>query len=64
MAEIKFSVLDRRCLDWRILGAETPHQEVAARERARNACAASTKWQFTTDDAHTKLAQPYPSIED
>lgn len=64
MAEIEFSVLTRQCLDRRIPDAEPLRQEIAAWERARNTCGASTKWQFTTDDARTKLAQLYPLIHD
>ena len=64
MAEIEFSVLTRQCLDRRIPDAETLQQEIAVWEQARNACGTSTKWQFTTDDARTKLAQLYPLIHD
>ena len=64
MAEIEFSVLTRQCLDRRIPDAEALRQEIAAWERARNACGASTQWQFTTDNARTKLAQLYPLIDD
>jgi len=63
MAEIEFSVLTRQCLDRRIADAATLRQEVAAWEAERNTNAMKVNWQFTTRDAHIKLAQLYPSFE-
>jgi hypothetical protein len=63
MAEIEFSVLSRK------LGAHLPDEaslkrKVAAIETARNNAHATVRWQFTAQDARTRLTQLYPSIPD
>lgn len=63
MAEIELSILARQCLDRRIPNAPTLIQEVAAWERARNACPQPVNWRFTTADARIKLKRLYPSIQ-
>lgn len=63
MGKIEFSVLTGQCLNRRIRDEETLRQEVAAWEASRNTCATAGNWQFTTDDARTRLAQWYPSID-
>jgi hypothetical protein len=64
MAEIELSVLQRQCLD-RLLGDRaTLEQEVAAWVAARNTAVATIDWQFTTEDARTKLTRLYPVIHE
>jgi hypothetical protein len=62
MAEIELSVLSRQCLDRRLSGVEILAHEIAAWEEARNEAGMTVYWQFTTEDARTKLAKLYPSI--
>jgi hypothetical protein len=64
MAEIEFNALSRQCLDHRIPDAATLQAEIAAWIERRNTAAPTIDWQFTTDDAQTKLKRLYPSIED
>jgi hypothetical protein len=61
MAEIEFSLLARQCLNRRIGDRDTLVTEIAAWENARNQQRASIRWQFTVDDARTKLHRLYPS---
>ncbi len=61
MAELEFSMLSRQCLDRRIGDRDTLVTEVAAWEAARNEQRATIRWQFTVDDARTKLHRLYPS---
>lgn len=63
MAEIEINVLTRQCLDRRIPDAATLRSEVAAWVSARNEKKSQIKWQFTTEDARTKLYRLYPSID-
>jgi len=63
MAEIEVSALKTQCLDRRIPDAATLRSEVAAWEADRNEAESSIKWQFTTDDARTKLHRLYPTLE-
>jgi hypothetical protein len=63
MAETELSILTRQCLDRRIPDASTLIREVAAWEGQRNAAKATIDWQFTTDQARTKLKRLYPSIQ-
>lgn len=62
MAEIEFSVLSRQCLNRRISAKETLIREVEAWEQQRNQASAPVNWQFTTENARTKLTRLYPSI--
>ena len=62
MAEIELSVLQRQCLDRRLPDLATLTQEVQAYERTRNTQRATIEWQFTTQDARTKLQRLYPSL--
>jgi len=64
MAEIEINVLTRQCLDRRIPDAATLRSEVAAWASARNEKSSQIEWQFTTEDARTKLYRLYPSIDD
>jgi hypothetical protein len=64
MAEIELSVLQRQCLDRRLGDRATLEQEVAAWVAARNTAVATIDWQFTTEDARTKLTRLYPVIHE
>jgi hypothetical protein len=61
MAEIEFSLLSRQCLGRRIPDRDILATEVAGWEAARNEQRATVRWQFTVDDARTKLHRLYPS---
>lgn len=63
MAETELSILTRQCLDRRIPDMSTLIREVAAWEQQRNAQQATIHWQFTTDEARTKLKRLYPSFQ-
>lgn len=60
IAECEFSVLQRQCLDRRIENALLLGSEVNAWQDARNAIDSKINWQFTTDNARTKLRRLYP----
>ncbi len=62
MAEIEFSALSRQCLNRRIPDQETLIKEIAAWETDRNNTAVKCNWQFTTEDARTKLHKLYPTV--
>jgi hypothetical protein len=62
MAEIELSVLQRQCLDRRLPDVATLTQEVYAYERNRNTQRATIDWQFSTQEARTKLHRLYPSL--
>ena len=61
MAELEFSMLSRQCLGRRIPDRDTLATEVAAWQAARNEQRATIRWQFTVDDARTRLHRLYPS---
>ena len=61
MAEIELSVLSRQCLERRLPSQDALATEVAAWQKARNACATKVDWRFTTADARIKLKRLYPS---
>jgi hypothetical protein len=61
MAELEFSMLTRQCLGRRIGDRDTLATEVVGWEAARNEQRATIRWQFTVDDARTKLHHLYPS---
>lgn len=61
MAELEFSMLARQCLGRRIPDRDTLATEVAAWTTARNEQRATIHWQFTVEDARTKLHRLYPS---
>jgi hypothetical protein len=62
MAEIELGILSRQCLDRRIATPERLQKEVAAWEQNRNQNQRQIHWQFTTQDARTKLRTLYPSV--
>jgi len=61
IAEIELSALSRQCLDRRIPDQATLQTEVVAWTARRNGAAVTVDWQFTTEDARTKLKHLYPS---
>jgi hypothetical protein len=61
MAELEFSMLSRQCLGRRIPDRATLETEVAAWQAARNERRATIRWQFTLEDARSKLHRLYPS---
>lgn len=63
MAESEFSVLSRQCLSRRIPDRTTLITEVEAWVKYRNEKTIVTDWQFTVDDARTKLKNLYPKVE-
>lgn len=63
MAEIELNVLIGQCLNRRIAEVEVMRSEVKAWESARNGMKAGVNWQFTTEDARTKLKRLYPTLE-
>ena len=62
VAEIELSVLSRQCLNRRIADDPTLQRQLKAWNSARNRDASKVTWQFTTDDARTKLAHLYPLL--
>lgn len=62
MAEIEFSALSRQCLNRRIPTQEYLIKEIKAWETARNEMRIGCDWQFTTDQARTKLKKLYPVL--
>ena len=60
MAEIELSVFSRQCPDRRTGDEVLLKREVAALERERNEAAAIIDWQFSTQDARSKLKHVYP----
>jgi hypothetical protein len=60
IAEIELSVLTRQCLDRRIDDLDVLNTELAAWQQATNTTQRQVQWQFTTDDARTKLRHLYP----
>ena len=63
MAEIELSALVRQCLDRRLPDIPTLTQEVQAWQQQRNDEVVKVLWQFTTNDARTKLKHLYPKIQ-
>jgi len=64
MAETELSILTKQCLDRRIPDAATLIREITAWETPRNGEKSTIDWQFTTNQARTKLKRLYPSIQD
>jgi len=63
VAEIELSVFTKQCLSRRIADIETLRREAKAWAERRNAAQTGVDWQFTSDDARTKLKRLYPKIE-
>jgi len=62
IAECELSVLTGQCLSRRIPETQTIRQETQAWSAARNRRQTGVDWQFTTDNARTKLKRLYPKI--
>jgi transposase len=62
MAEIELNVLTKQCLNRRIKKINTVKAEVKAWQDHRNNKKAIIKWQFTANQARTKLHRLYRSI--
>ena len=62
ISEIELNVMTRQCLSRRIKDMDMLCQELAAWERDRNEHTACIQWQFTTDNARTKLVSLYPKF--
>jgi hypothetical protein len=60
VAEVELSVLARQCLDRRLPEATTLAADVDAWATARNATQIGVDWQFTTEEARTRLKRLYP----
>ena len=61
MAEIELSALGRQCLSRRIAHQDTLKRQIAGWEEKRNAARPQITWQFTTQNARTKLRSLCPS---
>jgi len=64
MAELELSALQRQCLRQRLADRETMEREVTAWAARRNDQTKRIDWQFTSNDARTKLRRLYPAFED
>ena len=60
IAEIELSALTRQCLDRRISDLDVLNTELAAWQQATNTDQRQVDWQFTTEDARTRLRHLYP----
>lgn len=60
VAEIELSALSRQCLSRRIADLEKLNRELGHWQEDVNADKRPVNWQFTTDDARTKLRHLYP----
>lgn len=63
MAEIELHVLTGQCLGRRIDTIEEVTREVSAWQKHRNNREAKVNWQFTAEDARTKLHRLYPTLD-
>jgi len=63
VAELEFAALRRQCLGRRIGTMAELRAEVEAWQDERNERAVEIDWQFTTEDARTKLRHLYPQIQ-
>lgn len=62
MVEIELAILVRQCLGQRLPDIPTFQEDVTAWQERRNAQHATVHWQFSVQNARTKLARLYPSI--
>lgn len=62
IAEIELNVMTRQCLTRRIEKIEQLRQELSAWESERNEHTACIQWQFTAENARTKLISLYPKF--
>ena len=59
--QIELSILVRQCLGQRIPDMATLARQVTAWQQRRNDLKATIHWQFSVENARTKLARLYPS---
>ena len=64
MAEIELNVLMGQCLNRRIDDIAIVRAESSAWQEYRNNKGAKVNWQFTTENARTKLTRLYPTFDD
>ena len=64
MAEIELNVLNGQCLNRRIDDIEVVRRESLAWQEFRNNKGAKVNWQFTTENARTKLIRLYPTLDE
>jgi hypothetical protein len=62
IAEIEINIMTTQCLNRRIDNIETLRSELASWETGRNMTPKTIAWQFSTNDARTKLKRLYPNI--
>ncbi len=62
VAGVELNVMIRQCLNRRIDSIAVLRNEVAAWQAERDRLQAKVNWQFTTDDARTKLKRLYPTF--
>jgi len=62
IAEIELSAMTVQCLDRRISSMGVLADQISAWEFVRNMGSKIVDWQFTTDNARTKLKHLYPKI--
>ena len=63
MAEIELNVLIGQCLNRRIDDIEVVRRESLAWQEFRNNKGAKVNWQFTAENARTKLNRLYPTLD-
>ena len=63
IAEIELQVLSRQCLNRRIESTRNLEREVCAWTTRRNDTTTGVDWQFTTENARTKLRKLYPLLK-
>ena len=63
MAELELSVVARQCLAQRLPDEKAMAAAVTAWAERRNAAIHTIDWQFTTDDARTRLRRLYPTFD-
>jgi hypothetical protein len=63
MAEIEISVFERGCLSRPVGDLATLERRVAALATERNEARCTIHWQFTSQQACTKLANLYPVVQ-
>jgi predicted AAA+ superfamily ATPase len=64
VAEIELNVLNGQCLNRRIPNIQTVRNEALAWQNERNNKNAKVDWQFSIDNARTKLKRLYPTLHD
>jgi len=64
MAEIELGILGRQCLSQRIDNIDDLRRQIQAWQKNRDQAAVKVNWQFTTENARTKLRRLYPSMDE